>query len=112
GGAGARGSRPDVYDADDPYGDLQRAAPRPRLEKIRKQLGDMALPAERFELEQSADAVRFDYFDTKEPRRLRPGATLAKVFLDHDTANVQCGWSGSAFLIETRAEEQLTLLER
>jgi len=98
--------------ADDPYADLQRAAPQPKIDKILRQLEEMALPAERFKLRQEADVLRFDYFDTKEPRRLRPGATLATVFLDHETANVECGWSGSAFVIQTRAEELLTMLER
>jgi hypothetical protein len=97
---------------DDPYAELQRAAPPPRVEKVRRQLEDIALPAERLKLEQGADMLRFDYFDTKEPRRLRPGATLEVLFLDHDSANVLCGWSGSAFLIETRAEEQLAMAER
>jgi hypothetical protein len=98
--------------ADDPYSDLERAAPQPKIDKILRQLEDMALPVERFKLRQEADVLRFDYFDTREPRRLRPGATLATVFLDHDTANVECGWSGAAFVIQTRAEELLTMLER
>jgi len=97
---------------DDPYSDLQRAAPQPKIDKILRQLEEMALPAERLRLRQEADVLRFDYFDTKEPRRLRPGATLTTVFLDHDSANVECGWSGTAFVVQTRAEERLTMLER
>ena len=97
---------------ENPYTELERASPMPRVEKIRRQLEELALPAERMQLEQNADALRFDYFDAQEPRRLRPGATLAILFMDHDSANVQCGWSGSSFLIETRAEEQLTMDER
>ncbi len=97
---------------DGPFGDLQMSAPFPSPQATSKQLEELALPPASFELRQTPEAVEFVFPSNREPRRLRPGATNAIGFLEYDTANVTCGWSGHAFLVLTKSPELATIEER
>jgi hypothetical protein len=95
-----------------PFGDLPMIAPFPAPALVRKQLEQVALPPPSMEIKQTADAVLFTFADARSSRRLRPGAVNAISFLEYDTANVTCGWSGRRFVIFTRAPDLVTIEER
>ena len=97
---------------DGPFGDLQISAPFPSPQSTSKQLEALALPPASFDLRQTQEAVEFIFPGDREPRRLRPGATTAIGFLEYDTANVTCGWSGHTFLVLTKSPDLATIEER